>query len=243
MTRRRIFIDCGNTRLKWAVAEDGTWRARGDGDYSDWSALTEQISAGGVVHIASVAAAAHERTLAALLADAGNETFWLSSSPEFDGIRNTYHEPAQLGVDRWMAIIAARQHTRAPLLVVSAGTALTVDAVSSEGVFLGGLIVPGLRLMMRALADGTARIADGVHGHWRAFPRNTADAVRSGAVAALCGAIGQQHTRLAAAEGTSPACLLTGGDATAILPHLPFPAEHVPALVLEGIARVAEAGA
>ena len=74
---------------------------------------------------------------------------------------------------------------------------------------------------------------------WLAFPRTTVDAVRSGIVAALCGTIAQQHARLAETEGTTPRCLLTGGDAEAVLSHLKVPAEHVPVLVLEGIDCVA----
>lgn len=237
MSRRRILIDCGNTRLKWVAIEDGQWRAQGSCDYTDCSALAAQLSADCDCYVASVASGMHEETLAALLADAGVTAIWLSAAPEFDDVKNTYLNPAQLGVDRWMALIAARQRTRGPVLVVSAGTAMTVDALSAEGVFLGGLIVPGLTLMRQALARETARIAE-TNGQWRAFPQTTADAVQSGIVAALCGAIQQQHTRLAAAAATPPRCLLTGGDAETLLPQLPQ-AEHVPALVLEGIGRVA----
>ena len=238
MTRRKILIDCGNTRIKWAVVEDGHWRAHGSCDYRDGSALAAQLLPGCACYVASVASAAHEHKLAALLADAGATATWLSAAPAFDDVKNSYLDPAQLGVDRWMALIAARQRTRTPVLVVSAGTAMTVDALSAEGVFLGGLIVPGLNLMRQALARDTARIGE-THGHWRAFPQTTADAVHSGVVAALCGAILQQHARLAATAAMPPHCLLTGGDAEVLLPHLTVQAEHVPALVLEGIERVA----
>lgn len=238
MSRRRMLIDCGNTRLKWAMIEDGQWRGHGSCAYADCSMLAAQLSPGCACYVASVASSTHEQKLAALLADAEAAATWLSAAAEFDDVKNTYLNPAQLGVDRWMALIAARQRTRAPVLVVSAGTAMTVDALSGEGVFLGGLIVPGLSMMRRALARETARIAE-TNGQWRAFPQTTADAVQSGIVAALCGAIQQQHTRLAAAAATPPRCLLTGGDAKTLLPHLAVQAEHAPALVLEGIERVA----
>lgn len=241
MSRRRILIDCGNTRVKWAVIEDGQWRANGSSDYTDWSALEAQLSAGCACYVASVTSGAHEEQLMALLARAGARATWLAVAAEFDDVKNGYVNPAQLGVDRWMALIAARQRTRAPVLVVSAGTATTVDALSAEGVFLGGLIVPGVAMMRQALARETARIAE-TNGQWCAFPQTTADAVQSGIVAALCGAIQQQHARLAAASATPPRCLLTGGDAETLLPHLSVQAEHVPALVLEGIERVAREG-
>lgn len=238
MSHRRILIDCGNTRIKWAVIEDGRWRAHGGCDYTDCSTLEAQLSPGCDCYVASVASGAREQQLAALLARAGATATWLSVAGEFGDVKNTYLNPAQLGVDRWMALIAARQRTRAPVLVVSAGTAMTVDALSGEGVFLGGLIVPGMSMMRQALARETARVAE-TNGQWRAFPQATADAVQSGIVAALCGAIQQQHTRLAATAAMPPRCLLTGGDAETLLPHLTLEAEHVPALVLEGIERVA----
>lgn len=241
MSRRRILIDAGNTRLKWAVAEDGRWLAQGRNDYADWSALREELAPGMPCFIASVAGAAQEERLAAQLRDAGIEASWLTAGAEFAGVRNGYLNPQQLGVDRWMGLIGARMRSCGPALVVSAGTAMTVDALSADGVFLGGVIVPGASLMRQSLLQGTARIGE-APGAWQAFPRATADAVHSGIVAALCGAIQLQHARLAAVSSKGPTCLLTGGDAERLLPHLTVPAQHVPALVLEGIDRVAREG-
>ena len=238
MSGRRVLLDAGNTSLKWAVVEDGHWHATGRSDYVDWSALTTQLRAGTDCFIASVASAAHEQQIAALLEVAGIPPTWLTAEAGFGDVKNTYLNPHQLGVDRWMALIAARQRTREAVLVVSVGTAMTVDALSATGTFLGGVIVPGVGLMRQALQQGTARVED-TGGDWQAFPRTTADAVQSGIVAALCGAIVQQHARLAEAAGTAPRCLLSGGDAERVLAHLRVPAEHVPALVLEGIDCVA----
>jgi len=235
---RRLLLDAGNSSLKWAVVEDGHWHATGRSDYADWSALTAQLRGGTDCFIASVAGATREQRIATLLEAAGISPTWLVAEAAFGGVRNTYLAPRQLGVDRWMALIAARRHTSEAVLVVSVGTAMTVDALSAADEFLGGVIVPGVRLMRQSLQQGTARIDD-AGGDWQAFPRTTADAVQSGIVAALCGAIAQQHARLAEAAGTPPRCLLTGGDAETVLSHLRVPAEHVPALVLEGIDCVA----
>lgn len=242
MSGRRLLLDAGNTRLKWAVVEDGHWHATGRSDYSDWSALTPQLKADTHCFVASVASPEHERRLATFLEAAGLAPVWLRAEARFGGVENRYSNPHQLGVDRWMGLIAARQRTDETALVVSVGTAMTVDALSAEGTFLGGLIVPGVHLMQQALQHGTARI-DAAAGTWQAFPNATADAVRSGIVAALCGAIAQQHARLAELAGRAPRCLLTGGDAEKVLSHLRIPAEHVPALVLEGIDCVARGAA
>jgi type III pantothenate kinase len=231
---RRLLIDAGNTRLKWVVVEGGRWQMRGHCDYTDWSGLTEQMTAGTRCHIASVTSSAHEQQLAALLASAGLPASWLTAEAGFADLKNTYLNPQQLGVDRWMGLIAARRRIRDAVLVVSAGTAMTVDALSGDGEFLGGVIVPGAGLMRQALRQGTARV-DVAAGHWQAFPRCTADGVESGIVAALCGAVQQQHARLAEASGRMPRCLLTGGDAGLVLPHLNISAEQVPELVLEGL--------
>lgn len=238
MSQRRILIDAGNTRLKWAVVEDGKWRAQGSSDYGDWSALDAQLVKGMGCHIASVARTENEQQLAALLASRELAPVWLQAEAAFSDVNNGYLNPRQLGVDRWMGLIAARRRTREAVLVVSAGTAMTVDALSAAGEFLGGIIVTGSALMRQSLQEGTARVA-GATGSWQAFPRSTADAVTSGIVAALCGAIQRQYAHLAEAVGTPPRCLITGGDAGLLLPHLCLPAEHVPALVLEGIDCVA----
>lgn len=239
VNQRRLLIDAGNSRLKWAVVEKGQWCAQGRSDYTDWAALKVQLKAGTDCFIASVTSTANEQQLAAQLAAAGIGATWLTAETAFAGVINSYLSPLQLGVDRWMGLIAARQRTCEPVLVVSVGTAMTVDALSAEGVFLGGVIVPGVHLMQQALTQRTARVADAT-GHWQPFPRSTADAVQSGIVAALCGTIHGQYAHLAEASDTPPLCFLTGGDAETVLPHLGVPAEHVPALVLEGIDCVAQ---
>ena len=239
MNSRRLLIDADNSNLKWVVVEAGQWRTQGRCDYMDWSSLGDELYVGTECFIASVTKPEREQQLAALLAEAGITPIWLKSEAAFEDLRNAYLSPAQLGVDRWMGLIAARQRTRDPVLVVSVGTAMTVDALAADGVFLRGVIVPGVTLMRQALSQGTAQVAD-TAGEWTAFPRNTADAVQSGIVAALCGAIQQQHARLAESAGVMPICLLTGGAAEVVSPHLSVPAEHVASLVLEGIDCIAK---
>jgi type III pantothenate kinase len=241
MSTRRLLIDAGNTRLKWAVVENGAWTARGNADYGDLSALSRVLTAPAECYIASVTRAQHEDQLGAVLASSAIVPMWLKAESRMLGVSNGYSNPRHLGVDRWMSLIAARQRTQAPALVVSAGTAMTVDALSTAGAFMGGLIAPGFAMMQQALQQGTARISS-VAGTWRAFPRSTEDAALSGIIAALCGAIHMQHARLAALAGCMPVCFLTGGDAEKLLPHLEVPAEYVPALVLEGIDCVARRG-
>lgn len=237
----RLLIDAGNTRLKWAVADASGWRAQGACDYADWSDLEAVLADVRTCVIASVAGAERTQYLSDVLARAGVAAVWLQAAAVFGDLRNGYDDPGQLGVDRWMGLIAARARTREPVLVVSAGTALTADALAADGTFLGGVIVPGLALMRQALRDGTAGV-DPAAGSRQVFPRTTADAVHSGMVGALCGCVRQQYDYLAAHAAQAPRCFMTGGDAAVLAPHLELPVEIVPALVLEGIERVAREG-
>lgn len=234
----RLLVDAGNTRLKWVQVGVQGWQAQGWIDYSDWSAFVAALTGVDRCFVACVASAAQRQRLAEVLAEAGVDVTWLRSEAAYGDLVNGYAVPEQLGVDRWMALIAARARTSEPVLVVSAGTALTVDAISAAGRFLGGIIVPGVQLMREALRRGTAGVAP-AEGHVEAFPRGTPDAAHSGIVAALCGAVRRQFEALAAHAGQAPRCIVTGGDAAVIAPHLNWPVEIVPALVLEGIERVA----
>jgi type III pantothenate kinase len=238
MSMRRLLLDAGNTRLKWAWAEDGVLHEKGSAAYTDLTSLAQGLRPGTPCYIASVARAQHEEQINKLLAPFAIVPKWLVAEARFSDVRNSYAHPQQLGVDRWMGLIAARQRTRAAALVVSAGTAMTVDALAADGTFMGGLIVPGVAMMRKSLQQTAARVAE-VSGTWQAFPLSTPDAVESGIVAALCGAVQLQHARLTAIAGRTPQCILTGGDAEKLLPHLPMALEHVPALVLEGMDCVA----
>lgn len=236
---RQLLLDAGNSSVKWALVEAGAWLAQGRCAYADLSALHAQLAPGTVCFVASVARGADADGLGGVLTAAGCRVNWLKAEARRGDLVNGYDVPGQLGVDRWMGLVAARCRTREAVLVVSAGTAMTVDALSADGTFLGGLIVPGMGLMRQALAQGTAGVSV-EDGRYETFPRATAEAVHSGIVAALCGAVRTQHARLAAAAGSMPRCLVTGGDAARLLPFLDLPAEPVPALVLEGIAQVAD---
>jgi type III pantothenate kinase len=157
-------------------------------------------------------------------------------------VRSSYDDPAQLGADRWAALIAVRRRFGGPCLAVNAGTALTVDALSDEGVFVGGIIVPGIELMRRALDAYTAGLRM-QPGEVRFFPANTGDAIMSGAAHALAGAI-ERMAGFMQASGQSPVrVILSGGAAPALQPLLAtLDTVLVDHLVLEGLAAIAEEG-
>jgi len=236
-----LLVDLGNTRLKWALSRAGEVRAGGVFAHAgrvlaaplrdDWSELPRPAA----VFVASVVAAARERELDAFVRERfGLEAVFVRSPAAALGVRNAYAEPERLGVDRFLALVAA--HARAPRLqlLVSAGTALTVDALEADGSHLGGLIVPGPRLMREAVVAGTARV-DAHEGRLLELPRSTADGVYSGSLFAAAGAIAVFRERVAAGAGAVPAVLLGGGGADELEPLL-APVERVHDLVLHGLA-------
>jgi len=164
---------------------------------------------------------------------------WITSQPEQCGVRNGYLNPAQLGSDRWAALIGTRAlYPRRAALIASCGTATTIDLLSAEGEFLGGAIMPGLGLMQRVLHEQTAALPD-AQGEYLEHPRQTVDAIASGCVHAQAGAVErlyQLHRR------AHPDLLLviSGGAARTLGPRLTVEFRYHGNLVLEGLYRVAE---
>lgn len=241
-----LTVDAGNSRTKWGLFDTaGTLLRHGAVDNGELARLLQEWGELSGVRRAVISSVGGERLAGELhrLCEALHlPAHWVSPSAAAAGVRNGYTQPQQLGSDRWMALIAAWNQYRLPCVVVSAGTALTVDALSGEGVFLGGLIVPGLAMMRTSLDLGTAAVGAG-NGQWRDFPDATADAVHSGALAAMAGAVRHMIRQLAEREGRTPLCLLGGGDAQALAAVLDIPVQLAPHLVLQGLFLVESASA
>ncbi len=236
-----LFVDAGNTRLKWAVADDaaapGDWRASGAMGYDElgydelsqppaaWQGQTQ-------ARYSNVAGDAVEQTLQQALAAAGiTQVQRFRSRAACAGVTNGYRNPEQLGSDRFATLLAA--HHRFPsqaLLVVTCGTATTIDALDSHGRFIGGMILPGLLTMAKSLAVNTAQlpeVKDAQIAHQ--FADNTRDAIVSGCVTAQAAAIDHALRSLQASEPRAR-CLLSGGAAAYVEPWLnTLLATHQPA--------------
>lgn len=233
-----LLIDAGNSRIKWALAGDTAWQQQGALELAQAGSLRQQFSSLPLpvpvpdrILVSNVAGDAAAQQITAACADWGRPLEFIAAQLEQCGVRNAYDQPARLGSDRWAALIAAWQQVQGACLVVHCGTATTVDALSDDGEFRGGLILPGIELMQQSLAAATAGLRTH-HGEWREFPRNTADAMASGAIQASCGAIIRQHQLLGLPNAP---CLLGGGAAEQIRPHLQLPLVMVDNLVLRGL--------
>lgn len=231
-----LLVDAGNTRIKWRVVravqplEALMEGAIGHGEVQALGQIRAANPDLARVFGCNVAGAA----VATQIADAcgGLAVDWLLSSHHCAGLTNLYDEPAQLGADRWAALIGARYLQGGPCLVVMAGTATTVDLLTADGVFLGGLILPGVTLMQQSLARGTAQLplAD---GRFTPQPRRTVDAIHSGCIQAQAGAICRMFRQIEAEPGAI--CLLGGGAADSFAHLLEIPLRRIDNLVLAGL--------
>ena len=231
-----LLVDAGNTRVKWAIARDdaapGEWIARGAVAHADLDTLRAAWGGHAVARaiVSNVAGAALGERLAALLPVA---PAWFVARPELAGLRNRYRDPARLGADRFAAAIGARLLAPGQALVVATcGTATTVDALSADGEFLGGMILPGLAMMLGSLARNTAQLPQVAVGTTLppAFADNTVDAIVSGCIAAQVGAI-ERACRLLPAE----LCIVSGGAASQLAPALGVPCRMQDNIVLVGL--------
>ena len=234
-----LAVDAGNSRIKWGLW-DGGWSRQDSVAKDDAPLLADAwraLDTPRYVIASNVAGVQVSEWMNGWARSQGVTVRWVTSQPEQCGVRNGYLQPTQLGSDRWAALVAARHLTGGAALAVNAGTAVTIDALTREGKFLGGLIVPGLDLMAAALTRGTAELplAAGVIAQ---FPVTTADAIASGAMQSVCGAI-ERMERAMAERGSEPQILLSGGGAQIIRSHLGRPARLVPNLVLEGLCVIA----
>lgn len=243
MTDAVLAIDAGNTRVKWGVHDGGKWNPCGALPTPEAARLGEQWRAidGRLLAIASnVAGETVERHLREACEARGWPLAVIASLREQLGVTNGYRDHRQLGPDRWAGLIAAHRAHRGNKLVVNAGTALTVDALVSDGRFMGGLIVPGPALMRRSLDRGTAGLRL-TEGRFEPFPASTPDAITTGAIQACVGAIERMRATMADRGFAPDHVILSGGAAPEVAPHLPGGAILEENLVLDGLLAIARA--
>ncbi|MCX7893848.1 MAG: type III pantothenate kinase [Burkholderiales bacterium] len=248
--RYNLLIDVGNTFVKW-----GRYRVAGNGsaddnvieaghcliaEMPDLAVLWKKHPAPHRTVISNVAGTRARSTLIRVLEiwPGATPAHWLVAQPEQCGVTNGYRNPAQLGSDRWAAVIGARGIVGArPVLVVVCGTATTIDFVNAAGEFTGGVILPGVGMMIRSLHEGTAALPD-ADGEYADNPKQTVDAIVTGCQHAQAGAVERLH-RLHQARHPDLVCLISGGAGKALAPRLSIPFRYQENLVLEGLHRIA----
>jgi type III pantothenate kinase len=247
-----LAIDVGNTRLKWALFDaprPGAAILAQGAEFLDniekladgsWSALPAPTCMLGCV----VASDAIKHRVEAQMEHWDVSPQWVISSAHEAGLTNGYDYPTRLGPDRWVAMIGAWHRMLAmgasrPIVVAMVGTAVTVEAIDAKGKFLGGYILPGHGIMLRALESGTA----GLHvptGEVRPFPTNTSDALTSGGTYAIAGAMERMVQHLRQHCGAEPWCVMAGGAGWKMAPSLSMPFELVDSLIFDGLLEIAK---
>ena len=245
-------IDVGNTRLKWTLYDRPAAGARMLAQGAEfleqidrlgevvWSQIPEPTTMLGCI----VAGTAVKHRVQEQMEQWNVEPRWVVASEAEAGLVNGNDFPARLGADRWVAMIGARHHMLRrgpprPILLVMVGTAVTVEAIDQHGRFVGGLILPGHGIMLRALESGTA----GLHvptGDVVEFPTNTSDALTSGGTFAIAGACERMFQHLFKRCAAEPLCLMTGGAGWKMLPAMTRPFELIESMIFDGLLVIAE---
>lgn len=247
-----LLVDAGNSSIKWNVYDSMRkqfllspqgflWR---DGEITSllqqhWGALADIHK----VLLANVGGLPVQESLQKFA-----QAKWKTSPLQIDtqanafGVSNAYRIPNQLGVDRWLGVLAA--HNMMPqrqVCVISCGTAITVDTVTMEGRHLGGLIVPGLHLMTTSLLQQThgIKIEQSENG-FSPFTESTTAAVNHGVRLAATGFIERAVYGIENELGNEVTKIITGGDAERLVAHTRYQFTHEPQLVLKGLALYAD---
>ena len=250
-----LLIDAGNTRVKWGIPNGDKVPPHGMPDWLHLASVSHaeipQLPAAwqalpiSRILISNVASAAIKAQLSSVLEQyfPAVPVLWFAASASCAGLQNGYRQPQQLGCDRFASAIAAHYlYPQQHLIVATCGTASTIDAVSADGKFNGGMILPGLKLMAESLARNTAQlpqVAESIAVS-QPFADNTDQAIVSGCIHAQVGAIALACRALEKQIAAQPVCLISGGAAPYLLPHLESAAVHVPNLVLTGLFVVAQ---
>jgi type III pantothenate kinase len=236
-----LCVDIGNTNLKWARYENGLLGSVHSLRHDSGEAQGLEAAWGGLprperIRVANVAGVAAQRMLIAT-----TQRLW-QLPPRFAqprqrayGVSIAYEEPRRLGVDRWLALVAIQNAGMTPALVLDCGTAVTLDAIDGSGNHLGGLIVPGLRMMWGSLFAGTRIPVMPFKEHRAMLGRDTDECIAGGALQAIVGMAERVRHRLNSGHDMQPQIVLTGSDARRIGDQLEFAHRYEPDLVLQGL--------
>lgn len=233
-----LLIDSGNTRLKWRLVEAESVLSSGDLLNRSFSADAIELALSGSqvdrIYLSGVSGSGIKTDLLRILEKIHPEAnvFVAETEPEFEGLTNSYPSPSQMGVDRWLAMIAAHREIGGGFVLVDSGTAITCDVVCSTGEHLGGLIMPGVSSLFGALSNKTAQVGSWSELVWPLSPgKSTKACVEAGVSVLLSGFT----ALLSEWRSTHGALVITGGDAQKLAAMTEGPCLIRENLVLDGL--------
>ena len=245
-----LLIDIGNSRLKWAVSDQDNWQTgseqvSGSGLSVILDNIWQDVARPDKIVIASVVDPDRASQIGEWLRSRWSlSPIWVTAQKQQLGVTNCYQNPETLGADRWAALIAARNLTPKSAIVIDCGTAVTVDFLSDDGKFNGGVIFPGLSMLRKSLVTGTSNIQQHEADDSVMPACNTEQGVAAGTLQGWLGAIQHVVDNYRVKFGKEAEVIVTGGDVDKFISGLPAVAQvgarRVPDLVLKGLALIAD---
>ncbi len=238
-----LLIDVGNSRIKWAYAHKGRLECHGSAEHKEnipAEAASAWLNASPPEHViaANVAGAGYAKQLSAWVQRQWQLRVDFITLDPFR-LELAYAEPERLGVDRWLALVAARQLVSGTVAVIDAGTAVTLDMVSAEGKHLGGIILPGLELMSMSLQQKASGIRAGVGGsvfdQSSLLGKDTRSCIEKGSLYAVTGAVEHVLKRFRAQVGEVQSVIICGGNGEQLKAELNIRCQFIPDLILQGM--------
>lgn len=238
-----LAVDVGNSYIKWGVSRDHQWLVKRQVSHLDVQKLFAQWNRLSNIECAVISSVSHRRIrmqITSIIDTFSYKVHWINSRSYQCGVTNNYKSHEQLGTDRWAAMVGAWNNHQDSCLVVNVGTAMTVDAISRDGLFLGGYIVPGPYLQLKTLAANTQLNYDFRACDSEVFPTTTSSAIHNGICVALSAMIEKVKFLFFKHQGYYPRrCILSGGGADAIRDYVDLPIIEIDNLVLEGLVFIA----
>jgi type III pantothenate kinase len=239
----KLLLDIGNSSVKWALQEQEEFISSGAFRYikNDFEQNIQEnlllSKKPSDVLVSNVAGNEIFNLLNVRVKKQWQQECWQPSvSASFNKLKNSYSDTRQMGLDRWLAMIASWEQYQSALCLVSCGTALTIDLINLEGQHLGGYIVPGIELMQRALVNNTEQInVDVKHQASLDYAKDTQSAINNGAFLAAVSMIDHTVDKFSKESNCKPTCIISGGMAKLIKPLLNHPFQQEPNLVLAGL--------
>lgn len=240
----KLLVDIGNSRVKWAtldktgLSDSQSFLRAKTGIKASLNKAWKHLSDIDAVYVANVGGDKLALQLSEWVQKSWDLTpqFVISEKKRF-GVINAYDEPEKLGIDRWLSLIAARQHARQAQCVIDCGTAMTIDIVSKTGQHQGGMILPGLSLMRSSLAANTDALTEELgEKEFNTLATNTFSAIHAGTLYSVSATLERIINDLKQSFNDQVRFIITGGDAEQLLPLLPDDINHYPDIVLKGLA-------
>lgn len=238
-----LAIDSGNSFVKWGLFNYGQCLKYGKVSYNSVHNLKgdlEELYVPDYIILSHVARSETKQQISELISIWPVDPHWICARTLQCGVSNSYSDPTQLGSDRWASLIAAWKIQQQACLVINVGTAVTIDALSESGEFLGGVILPGFHLMLNGLQQST-QLFNSDPSNYEDFPVSTSSAIQSGIIHSLIGAIERMYNLLSIRiNHPVKSSVICGGGAFSLIPFINIPMVAIDNLVLKGLVLIAE---